>query len=78
MSNTLKIKNDVSIITHPVTPQKASITYKEWMLAQYHAVCKWFGIDGCMESQIYFFGVFLVPIVLFTIVYMISGVCYGF
>ncbi|MGQ3740586.1 hypothetical protein [Bacillus sp. Fil] len=78
MSNALKIKNGESIITHCEVPQKASSTRKQCLLEQYHAVCEWFGIDGCMESQIYFFGVFLVPMFLLTIVYVIGGVCYGF
>ncbi len=78
MSNALKIKNGESIITHSELPQKESQTTKNMILTKYHALCEWFGIDGCKESQLYFFGTFLAPIILFTITYVMGGVYYGF
>ncbi|HDR7494397.1 hypothetical protein Q0N88_13155 [Bacillus thuringiensis] len=78
MFNTLKIKNDEVIITHNPPVEKDSAGIKQAVATRYRAVCEWFGIDGCVESQIYFFGVFIVPIILFVTVYVISGVCYGF
>ncbi|MEK4503685.1 MULTISPECIES: hypothetical protein [Bacillus] len=79
MSNAFQIKNDEAIIAHSERPQQTPQTPKDKIiLAYYHALCEWFGIDGCKESQLYFFGTFLAPIVLFTITYMIGGVWYGF
>lgn len=78
MSNALQIKNDKSIISYSERPQQTPQTPKDKLLTKYHALCEWFGIDGCKESQIYFFGVFLVPVFLLTIVYVIGGVCYDF
>ncbi|MEK4419134.1 MULTISPECIES: hypothetical protein [Bacillus] len=75
MSNALQIKNDEAIISHSERPQQ---TPKDKLLTKYHVLCEWFGIDGCKESQLYFFGTFLAPIILFTITYVMSGVCYGF
>ncbi len=78
MSNALKIKNDNVIITHSKIPQKKLQTIKNMVLTNYHTLCEWFGIDDCKESQLYFFGTFLAPIILFTITYMIGGLRYGF
>ncbi|MBG9616747.1 hypothetical protein ACQVTU_31970 [Bacillus cereus] len=78
MFNTLKIKNDEVIITQNSPVEKDSTGIKQVITTHYHAVCEWFGIDGCVESQIYFFGVFIVPIILFVTVYVIGGICYGF
>lgn len=77
MFNTLKIKNDEVIITQNFPVEKDSTGIKQVITTLYHTVCEWFGIDGCVESQIYFFGVFIVPIILFVTVYVIGGICYG-
>jgi hypothetical protein len=78
MSNALQIKNDEAIISHSERPQQTPQTPKDKLLTKYHALCEWFGIDGCKESQLYFFGTFLATIILFTIMYVMGGVCYGF
>ncbi|MHB0802607.1 hypothetical protein PVK73_24240 [Bacillus thuringiensis] len=78
MSNALQIKNDEAIISHSERPQQTLQTPKNKLLTTYHALCEWFGIDGCNESQLYFFGTFLAPIILFTITYMIGGLRYSF
>ncbi|MEX0415221.1 hypothetical protein [Bacillus sp. C30] len=75
MSNALQIKNDEAIISHSERPQQ---TPKDKLLTKYHALCEWFGIDGCKESQLYFFGTFLTPIILFIITYVIGDMGYGF
>ncbi|MGR5969609.1 hypothetical protein ACT7C1_21985 [Bacillus paranthracis] len=54
MFNTLKIKNDEVIITHNPPVEKDSAGIKQAVATRYRAVCEWFGIDGCVESQIYF------------------------
>jgi len=76
MSNALQIKNDEAIVSHSERPQQ---TPKNKLLTnKYYALCEWFGINGCKESQLYFFGTFLAPIILFTITYVMGGVYYGF
>jgi len=78
MSNALQIKNDEAIISHSERPQQTTQTPKDRLFTKYHALCEWFGMDGCKESQLYLFGTFLAPIILFTITYMMGGVYYGF
>ncbi|HEQ3527751.1 TPA: hypothetical protein VGS93_004204 [Bacillus cereus] len=78
MSNALQIKNDEHIISHSERPQQTTQTPKDRLFTKYHALCEWFGIDDCKESQLYFFGTFLAPIILFTITYIIGGLRYGF
>ncbi|OQR53415.1 hypothetical protein [Bacillus sp. CDB3] len=78
MSSALKIKNDEAIITHSKRPQQTPQAPKDKLLAQYHTLCEWLEINECEESQLYFFGTLLAPIILFTLTYVMGGVHYGF
>lgn len=75
MSNAVQIKNNEAIISHSARLQQ---TPKNKLFTKYHALCEWFGIDGCKKSQLCFFGIFLTPIILFIITDMIRGMDYGF
>ncbi|MEW4072573.1 MULTISPECIES: hypothetical protein [Bacillus cereus group] len=75
MSSALQIKNDEAIISHSERLQQ---TPKDKLLTKYHALCEWFGIDGCKKFQLCFVGTFLAPIILFIITDMIRGMGYGF
>ncbi|MGQ7188777.1 hypothetical protein ACUODJ_40385, partial [Escherichia sp. HC-CC] len=67
MSSALQIKNDEAIISHSERLQQ---TPKDKLLTKYHALCEWFGIDGCKKFQLCFVGTFLAPIILIMSVIM--------
>ncbi|MGE6552379.1 hypothetical protein ACQKFK_26360 [Bacillus mycoides] len=78
MFNTLKIKNDESIITQTQPVEKDGAGIKHAISMHYRAVCEWFGIEDCKASQIWFFGFFGVSIFMMIVTYLIGGMCYGF
>ncbi|KMQ22724.1 hypothetical protein [Bacillus cereus] len=79
MANTLsKINNCNSIITQNQSKESEHISFKQDALKSYRSLCEWFGIEGCINSQIWFFGTFGIAIAMLFTTYLIAGLFYGF
>lgn len=79
MANTLsKVNNCNSIITQNQSKELEHISFKQDVLKSYRSLCEWFGIEDCINSQIWFFGTFGIAIAMLFTTYLISGFLYGF
>lgn len=79
LANTLsKINNDNFIITQNQSKESDHISFKYGISKCYRALCEWFGIENCINSQILFFGTFGISIFMIVATYMISGIYFGF
>ncbi|HDR7482219.1 TPA: hypothetical protein QCX52_004162 [Bacillus toyonensis] len=79
MANTLsKVNNCNSIITHNQSKELEHISFKQDALKSYRSLCEWFGIEDCVNSQIWFFGTFGIAIAMLFTTYLIAGFLYGF
>lgn len=74
----LKTHNSKNILSHLTKKEKIKIVIKAHLNKRYNVTCKWFGIDNCITSQIWFFGTFGISIFMVVATYMISGICFGF
>lgn len=54
------------------------ISFNQRASKYYRSLCEWFGIEECINSQIWFFGTFGISIFMVVATYMISGICLGF
>lgn len=79
MANTLsKINNCKSIITQNLSKESEHISFKQDALKSYRSLCEWFGIEDCINSQIWFFGTFSIAIMMLLATYLTTGFLYGF
>ncbi|WP_137842743.1 hypothetical protein [Bacillus sp. 2SH] len=79
MANTLsKVNNCNSIITQNQSKELEHISFKQDTLKSYMSLCEWFGIEDCINSQIWFFGTLGIAIAMLFTTYLIAGFLYGF
>ncbi|AXY11549.1 hypothetical protein CUC43_33805 (plasmid) [Bacillus thuringiensis LM1212] len=79
MANTLsKINNCNSIITQNQSKESEHISFKQDALKSYRSLCEWFGIEDCINSQIWFFGTFGIAIMMLLTTYLTIESLYGF
>ncbi|PEE02703.1 hypothetical protein COF63_28365 [Bacillus pseudomycoides] len=79
MANTLsKVNNCNSIITQNHSKELEHISFNQGVSKYYRSLCEWFGIEDCINSQIWFFGTFGIAIVMLLTTYLIAGFLYGF
>lgn len=79
LANTLsKINNCNSIITQNQSKEAEHISFNQRASKYYRSLCEWFGIEDCINSQIWFFGTFGISIFMVVAIYMISEICFGF
>ncbi|MGE6619300.1 hypothetical protein [Bacillus thuringiensis] len=67
---------DAIIAQSSYAEQKKKTLQKQTSI--YYYMCKYFGIDNCLPSQIWFFGTFGLTISILAITYLMSGSLYGF
>ncbi|PGM89303.1 hypothetical protein CN958_24830 [Bacillus cereus] len=79
MKNTLsKINNCNSIITQNHSKESEHISFNQDVSKSYRSLCEWFGIEDCINSQIWFFGTFGIAIMILLATYLISESLYRF
>nr|WP_277818718.1 hypothetical protein [Bacillus sp. TL12] len=79
MANTLsKINNCNSIITQNQSKESEHISFNQGASKSYISLCEWFGIEDCINSQIWFFGTFGIAIMMLLATYLTTGSLYGF
>jgi hypothetical protein len=44
----------------------------------YHNLNVWFGIEGSIKDQLFYYGVYGISIMLLLITFVVSGILYGF
>ena len=54
------------------------ISFNQRVSKYYTPLCEWFGIEECINSQIWFFGTFGISIFMVVATYMISETFFGF
>lgn len=79
LANTLsKINNCNSIITQNQSKESEHISFNQRASKSYRVLCEWFGIEDCINSQIWFFGTFGIAIAMLFTTYFIAGFLYGY
>ncbi|MDY7519213.1 hypothetical protein [Bacillus thuringiensis] len=79
MANTLsKINNCNSIISQRQSKEPEHTLFSQSVSKCYRSLCEWFGIEDCINSQIWFFGTFGIAIAMLFTTYLIAGFLYGF
>ncbi|MGE6599885.1 hypothetical protein [Bacillus proteolyticus] len=79
LANTLsKVNNYNSIITQDQSKELEHISFNQGVSKYYRSLCEWFGIEDCINSQIWFFGTFGIAIAMLFTTYLIAGFLYGF
>ncbi|OTY03921.1 Uncharacterized protein BTT61001_06294 [Bacillus thuringiensis] len=79
MANTLsKINNCNSIITQNQSKESEYISFNQGASTSYRSLCEWFGIENCINSQIWFFGTFSIAIMMLLATYLTTESLYGF
>lgn len=78
-SNVIRISNRNTVKSLKQTKNKSSFdAYKIYFKKCFESMNDWLGIDGCINSQIWFYGTFGLSIFMLTFTYIISGILYGF
>ncbi|EOP32272.1 hypothetical protein [Bacillus cereus] len=55
-----------------------SVAMKKVLRQRFERMNYWLGIDGCINSQIWFYGTFGLATFMLTFTYIISGILFGF
>ncbi|PEB42211.1 DUF3961 domain-containing protein [Bacillus pseudomycoides] len=80
MANTiLKITNNKPVLTYPQLQNKqvGVKRVKNIVCNQYEELSEWFGIET-VSDQVWFYGTFMLAIIMITTTLLISGLLYGF
>ncbi|PGK15212.1 hypothetical protein CN895_07635 [Bacillus cereus] len=80
MANTiLKITNNKPVLTYPQLEKKqiGIKRVKNIVCNQYEKLNEWFGIEA-VSDQVWFYGTFVLAIVMIVTTVLVSGLLYGF
>ncbi|MGE9856143.1 hypothetical protein ACQRBL_30715 [Bacillus sp. AF62] len=58
--------------------KRVSLCIHFWIFMSFATPSEWFGIEDCINSQIWFFGTFGIAIAMLFTTYLITGFLYGF
>lgn len=70
----LKTTNSKYILSQNTRKEKRTVVLQMKGKKVYHAMCAWFSIDHCIQSQIWFFGTISLSINMLIMTYVIGGV----
>ncbi|MBG9527955.1 hypothetical protein ABE51_23085 [Bacillus thuringiensis] len=66
------------MITQNQSKESEYISFNQGASKSYRSLCEWFGIEDCINSQIWFFGTFGIAIMMLLATYLTTGFLYGF
>ncbi|RFT64520.1 hypothetical protein D0U04_21770 [Bacillus clarus] len=65
-------------MTQKQSKESEHISFNQGALKSYRSLYEWFGIEDCINSQIWFFGTFGIAIMMLLATYLTTGSLYGF